>query len=289
MKQIDTLLIAIAVGSLLALQTPCLGLTPLSSPRAVAGDQKWLIGFGLGHQSMDLQLDGSYSETVTGVGTQSAPGEYDMDNLKKTMVFGQFGFGLHEKWDLFLQLGLSDASGDVKLAPSGTPLYIANGEQFEYDSSMSFAWGLGTRITFKENANISWGALGQITFYNPSDTQTSWQNPSQPSEFLYPTLDLDYWEIQLAAGPTWNRGDFWIYGGPFLHFVDGDMSLSGTFDAGGGTTGPIIGNFDVQQKSEIGLYVGGQWLMKDNLYWHADAQFTGNAWGIGMGGLWRVE
>jgi hypothetical protein len=237
-----------------------------------------------------MSLSGVYSEVV-GANNNPVQGDFDLNRFRSTMLFGQLDYGIHEHCDLFLVLGASNAQGDAKLASAGSSVYIGSGEQFKYDSSMNFAWGLGTRVTFHESADLSWGALGQITWYNPSSSRSSWTNPNASDESLNAELDLKFYEVQLAAGPTLNLGPVWVYGGPFLHFVDGNMSLSGTYtdSSPGYTSGPISGKFDVEQKSEIGLYLGGQWLMADNVNWYADAQFTGNAWGIGLGGLWRVE
>jgi hypothetical protein len=236
-----------------------------------------------------MSLSGSYSEVV-GLSNNPIQGDFDLNNLKSTTLFGQLGYGVDEKWDLFLVLGASSTQGDTKLASGGSAVYIGSGEQFQYDSSMNFAWGLGTRITIYESTDVSWGALGQITWHNPSKSRSSWTNPSDPTETMIADLDLDFMEIQLAAGPSLNLGSGWVYGGPFLHFIDGDMSMSGTYnDSGLPANGTLSGRFDVKQKSEIGLYLGGQWLVNDKVYWYADAQFTGNAWGLGLGGLWRVE
>jgi hypothetical protein len=238
---------------------------------------------------MDLSLSGTYTEVISGT-SNPVQGDFDLKDLKSTMVFGIFNYGVSETWDLFFLLGASSERGDAKFSSSGSAVYIAKGEQFEYDSSTNIAWGLGTRLTLHESTDLSWGALGQITWYNPSKSSASWTNPNNATRTLQADLDLDFVEIQLAAGPTLTFDSVSVYGGPFLHFVDGDMSLSGTYTQGAiPTSGPIKGHFDVEQKSEIGLYLGTQWLATDNAYWYADAQFTGDAWGIGLGGLWRVE
>jgi hypothetical protein len=288
------LLTALLLG--LGLSGMTYGVSPLSAPRAVVGEQKWTIGASLGYQETNMQASGSYQEFITSSSTiNRIEGEFEVDKLKSAMVFGQINYGIFDQWDVFLVLGGAGAQSDMKYgsAASGTTQYIGAGEQYDYDSSLNFAWGLGTRVTFTESADISWGGMGQITWYDPSSSTSQWNNPNASYASLNADIDLRYMEIVAAFGPTFNFDSFWIYGGPFFHYIDGDMSLSGQYgDTRFGppnNAGSISGSFDLEQKSEIGLYVGSQWLITENTHLYSDIQFTGDSWGIGIGGLWRIE
>ncbi len=273
------------------------GASPIGAPRAVVGEKKWTVGATLGYQETGLKASGSYQEVVTGgTATNRIEAEFDVDKLKSAMVFGQINYGIFDQWDVFLVLGGSSAASDVKYnsANSGsTAQYIGKGDQFDYDSSLNFAWGLGTRVTFTESADVSWGAVGQVTWYDPSSSTSQWNNPGASNESLNGDIDLQYMELVLAAGPTINLDSWWIYGGPFLQLVDGDMDLAGQWSDTSlpfpNNAGPISGSFDLEQKSEIGLYVGSQWLINESTHLYSDIQFTGDSWGIGIGGLWRIE
>lgn len=273
------------------------GASPLGAPRAIAGENKWTIGATLGYQETGLKASGSYQEVITGgTATNQVETEFDVDKLKSTMVFGQINYGIFDQWDVFLVLGGNSAQSNISNTSStrgSTTQYIGAGEVYDYDSSLNFAWGLGTRVTFTESADISWGALGQVTWYDPSSSTSTWNNPGASNESLNADIDLKYTELVLAAGPTINLDSWWIYGGPFLHWVDGDMDLAGQWgDTSFGppnSTGPISGSLDLEQKSEIGLYVGSQWLINESTHLYSDIQFTGDSWGIGIGGLWRIE
>jgi hypothetical protein len=275
-----------------------LGASPIGAPRAVVGEKKWTLGASLGYQETNMKATGSYQEVVTGAPdtTNRIETEFDVDKLKSAMIFGQINYGVFDQWDIYLVLGGSNAQSDVKNNSNtrgSTTTYIGAGEQFDVDSSLGFAWGLGTRVTFAENADVSWGAVGQVTWYDPASSGSTWNNPGASNESLNADIDMQYMELLIATGPTFNLDSWWIYGGPFLYLVDGDMDISGSYrDTSFGApfnTGPISGSLDVEQKSEIGLYVGSQWLMSENSHLYSDIQFTGDSWGIGLGGLWRLE
>ncbi len=128
----------------------------------------------------------------------------------------------------------------------------------------------------------------------------TWLDPESSSDTLTDTatgstasvdLDLKYWEIVVAGGPTINLGggDYWVYGGPFLHFVRGDLDIDGTWTAPALTNFPLNGSSDVEEESIIGGHVGAQWNMSEDVCCHVEIAFTGDAWGLGIGGLWRAE
>jgi hypothetical protein len=73
-----------------------------------------------------------------------------------------------------------------------------------------------------------------------------------------------------------------IYGGPFLHFVNGDLDFSGeTLDLGDRIGMEASG--DIEEKSQFGGYIGASLDAKERTSFFLECQFTGDAWGIGIG------
>ena len=125
------------------------------------------------------------------------------------------------------------------------------------------AWGAGARATVADKGDVSWGVLFQLLSLQADKT----------GNIGGATLngDFDIYEYQLAIGPTFHDT---IYFGPFFHFVDGDAKLAGY--------GPV----DVEQESELGLFVGFFWELGDNTTLNIEFQGTDDA---KMGGISLVH
>jgi hypothetical protein len=267
-------------------------LAPFGPPRAIIGAQKWAIGAEFSYQTMDMQSFGTYREGYSnGVSYDwyCKYNQFDLKDLKSNLIFGRLGYGLGDTWDIFARVGFSNSSGDLEVSsigsdgPSATG-FFQGGEQFPLDNGYALAWGIGSRMTFAETGDIAWGTILQMTWLNPKKSSSSWS-----SSFIGvdATIDLSYWEIELAAGPTINLGKAWLYGGPFLYFAKGNLDIQGTW-SDMGLTGPIQATHDIREDSNFGGYGGMQLNMAENLCLYAEGQFTGNGWGIGSGIAWRV-
>jgi len=77
-----------------------------------------------------------------------------------------------------------------------------------------------------------------------------------------------------------------VYGGPFLHLVDGDLDISGKMvDEGSEILMKTSG--DIEEESQFGGYVGASWDVRKDISCYLEGQFTGDAWGIGLGAVRR--
>ncbi len=125
-------------------------------------------------------------------------------------------------------------------------------------------WGAGTKATFGKKDNVSWGALFQLTSLSADE------NGHIGGYDL--NGDFDVHEYQLAIGPTFDNGDSSFYLGPFFHFVDGDADLV------------THGSVDIEQESEVGLYIGISWEIADHASLNIEFQGTDDAklGGIGL-------
>ncbi len=117
------------------------------------------------------------------------------------------------------------------------------------DDSSSFAFGGGFKATLNENENVAWGLTGDF--------------------------ETEFVELQIAAGPTIKLDNgVSIYGGPFLHFVDGEHYYWGT---------DTLRSSDLEQKAELGGYVGAQVDIAANTTLNIEYQDTTEAWALAGG------
>jgi hypothetical protein len=261
-----------------------LALVQMGPPKALLGQDRWDIGIEYSHQSMDLEANGDVTEIdiIPGLPDYVAARKvkHKINDLKSNIVLVRAGYGINDSWDAFVRLGLADAKDDIEQDyPDGA------GDTFKgYDGSFGLAWGVGTRATFWQDEQLSWGGLFQITWLDPGDGSVKLSGDPAFSG----KADIDnMWEVQIAAGPTWRlENNLRIYGGPFLHFVNGDLDISGsTVDSG--TEIHTKSSSDIEEKSQFGGYVGAQLDVDQNTSCIIELQLTSDAWGIGIGAARR--
>jgi opacity protein-like surface antigen len=206
---------------------------------------------GLDQGQYHIGLDYSHGETDLEF---SGGGESETLEVESDMIFANLGYGLAESWEGFVRLGISSV------------------EVEGFDSGNEFAYGFGTKVTITEHDAVTWGGLFQIGWFEGDDTVDGVD------------VDIDAYEIQIAFGPTYKYNEkCLIYGGPFLHLVDGDGKLEAVLPG----WGAVSGNFDVEQESEFGGYVGAQVDLTDNSSFFVEYQLTGDAWAVGTGINWK--
>jgi len=263
-----------------------LALSPMGPPRSFLEPNQWAVGIDYGLETMDLEATSTITETILHEGDPPAVASprkavQKIKDFKSNIVMGRVGYGISENWDAFVRLGIADGDSDIdQTYPDGAATDKFKG----YDGSFGFAWGIGTRATFWENDNVTWGGLLQITWFDPDDGDIIL---SGDSNYLSGSADIDMWEVQIALGPTWQVDDkLSVYGGPFLHFVNGDFDISyKTVDMGDEIH--YKGSGDIEEESQLGGYVGAHWDVRENIDCYIEGQFTGDAWGIGIGAARR--
>jgi len=169
-------------------------------------------------------------------------------DVETDMIFTNLGYGITDNWDGFLRLGFSNVEAEG------------------FDSGNEFAYGFGTKFTFAEQENLLWGSLFQISWLTGEDTVSGID------------VDIDAYEIQFAVGPTVDLGGISVYGGPFLHLVDGDGKVSAVVPG----FGTLSGNFDIEQESEFGGFIGISAELDESSNVGIEFQFTGDADAIGI-------
>lgn len=254
------------------------GLSLMGPPRSLLQPEENSFGIELGYSEMDLDSFGDVTETVAGLSTPDFS-KYKIEKLKSIMPLVRFDTNIFENWDLFLRVGASDASGDLNEEQAGG----ASGHKFnDFDGNLGFSWGVGTRTTFYQQDNTTWGAIFQADWINPGDSDITDKTDAGFSG----SAEISYWEVQVAIGPTVEFDNVRVYGGPFLHFVNGDLDISGTTTSTIPDTSTKVSH-DIKEKSQLGGFLGAQWNLGNNNTLVTEAQFTGDAWGIGIGTTWK--
>jgi opacity protein-like surface antigen len=274
-KKIELFIICLIVVCLSS--SVVIALPPMGPPKAFLGQDMWEIGVDYGHQAMDLEAVGKVTEIqVSPVFVTVRKAKHNIDDLKSNIVMGRAGYGINDIWDAYVRLGAADADGDIeRIFSDGAP-----SDEYEgFDGSFGLAWGFGTRATFWQDEDVSWGGLLQLTWIEPDDSDITLSG--DPA--FTGNAEIEMWEVQIAVGPTLRVDDgFRIYGGPFLHFIDGDLDISGT-TTDLGTDFIMETSADIEEKSQFGGYAGAHLDVDENTSCFLEYQLTGDAWAVGLG------
>lgn len=241
-KTLFLLVVPLIVAGLL--NSFALALSPVGPPMAGLKEGQSSLGFDFSNSDIDIK--------ATGPGLSGT-----LEDVDSQLYFANLGLGLLDNFELFVRLGICD-------------------HEFEaYQGGSGFAYGFGTKLTLSESDPMSWGMLFQMTWSESSDTLSE---DVPPLGVAGDDIDVDIIEIQIALGPTYKTGNFCLYGGPFLHLIDGDLDR---------TNLGVTSNFDLKEKSELGGFLGAQLDTSDSSSLYVEYQLTDDASAICAGYVWR--
>ena len=244
----------------------------------VSDIQKWQanIGVDYSHSSVDMQLvNGEY--LVKTSGQDDISGElYDLslDSFETDRMNAYFGYGIERNWEAFVRLGASSSNFD------NSPFKAD--ETFDSDYMPSIGGGL--RMTLVNSRDLIIGSVVQVgwTKYSGQLTSPSWPVPG------FVTMDLTEVQASVGALYRWTKY-FSIYGGPVFTYSFGEFETDFVdFDSaeeGGLFTSQF--KWDIESKSDFGVYLGTQILLDKNFSLNMEYQITGNAQLYGASVVWR--
>ena len=271
-----------------AISSVAVALAPMGPPMATLKQGQWGAGAEYDYSKMDLKGDGTARAWLDGTYLGTEKGALQVKDLKSKWLLGNIGYGIKENWEAFVRLGVVDAEDEIQM--DAIDMHGAG-----LSGDYGFAWGFGTKATFFQQGELTWGGLFQMTWANPDDVKFSYTDTSDdPPVPISGNIQADWWEMQIAVGPTWHRDGFCLYGGGFLHFVDGRLDAKGKGryeEADVSHTVDVKISSDFEQDSGFGAYVGAQLDMSkwiENASWSAELQFTGDAWAFCTGAIWRL-
>lgn len=228
-----------------------LALDPMGAPKAGLNKGQMSIGIEYSYSDHKLKWPG-YDNQYTGF-TQ-----------KISKLFARIGYGISDKTEGFLRLGISD----YDYAREG------NSGPWKGNDSSAFAMGFGLKTTFAENEKVAWGGLAQLSWANYKGTRTSKGGGSYDKG----TFETEVMEFLLAAGPTYKlKNGISVYGGPFLHYLDADHRHV----HGGGSRSYGI------DRSSFGAYIGTQIYLSQNSNLNLDYMATKDSWALSSGIIWK--
>jgi hypothetical protein len=270
-------LFAVALIIIFASNSVVLALSPMGPPKALLGEDRWEIGVEYGYQKMDLEASGNVTDIqLAPLFVTTRKGRFKIKDLASNIIMGRVSYGISDNWDAFARVGVADAEDEIeRIYPGGATPDVFEG----FEGSFGIAWGFGTRATFWQDEDISWGGLFQITWSEPDDGDISLSGDPVFSG----TAEFDIWEVQIAVGPTLRLDDnIRVYGGPFLHFVNGDLDLSGqTVEMGSDIR--MEASTDLEEESQFGGFAGVHMDVGENTFCYIEGQYTSDAWGVGVG------
>jgi len=265
---------------------------PLGPPRSLVEHGQWAINFEYAHEEMDLWTYGKTSEVavVGGVLGTWVYGHSVMEvtDLRLNAFFGSLEYGLCDRWEVFLRLGIADAQDDIRQ----TNTTAAGDEDTEvletygFDGDYGFAWGAGTKMTICQHGDWTFGGVIQVTWLNPdeSDLTWSWTNPedSTDTDAFLGEGDLDLRQIQAGIGATLDLDSWFLYGGICWFFMRGELDFEGSYYDGDLEYYRVEATHDVDEQSEFGFWAG-LGCQLDTAVCFAEGQVFEDYWLIGGG------
>ena len=270
--------IVIGISGSIATALPLMG-----PPRALVGQDRWAVDLGVSHSNMDLEALGTTRESTGGPLLSPQYSKHRIEDLTTNMVLGRLSYGAYDTVDVFACLGLSDAQDEMTEEISTG----SDGNKYtDLDCSYGFAYGFGARATFWQEGDLVWGGIFQILWQNPDGDVSMTPSGASPDPSRFTgDAEFDLQEIQVAVGPTLQTEGFSVYGGPFLHFVTGDLEVDVSGTDSLSAVHQVILSQDIREESEFGFYAGALGEVDQDTSWFVEFQITGDAWGIGIGGM----
>lgn len=216
--------------------SPVWALRFMGPPTTKAKAGQFGVGFDWSHSQFDIRLDD--------VGTAK---------LESDVYYARLLFGVADWAEISGMIGMSEIEDDVEP---------------EFRSSNDVTWGVGSKLRFWQSGSLDLGAAFQLTSLRGDDELAI-------DPFTTLKSDVDAYIIELAVGPTYTVDRISVYGGPFVHFITGDLEEK---------IGSFKDKIDIEQEgSEFGAYVGLSADIAENTNVSVEYHWTDDSYAIGVG------
>jgi len=243
-------------------------LDPMGPSTTEMREGEFEIGIDYSKSTMEIELNnGDWTEWLDNVFTGAGEAQtFKIDDFEMSKIYANIGFGIWDNCELFLRLGT------VK-TEFGDSIWEA-GENFDSDTNISFC--IGSRATFYEDGDFKMGRLIQVSWANmDGDLKAPQWADADP-------IDLDLMEILITVGPTYKFSDrASIYGGPFLHFIDGDITDHFSETTEDGNLASEY-SWDIDESSNFGGYIGINVEIALNTFVNAEYIYSSGADAVGL-------
>lgn len=277
-KNRNTRILRLVSAALIAVglsRPSALALDPMGPPAAGLEQGQFKAGVEFSYSEMDLELsNGSWVEFLDGAFLDAGEAtSFTLKDFEVAKTFVNFGYGFADVCEGFLRLG--GTKGEF-----GDSIWL---DSEEFNSGNELAVGGGLKATFFEEGGLRLGGLiqGSWAEYHGQLDAPHWAAPDY--------VEMDLTEVQIAAGATYTWADrFSVYGGPFFHFVSGN--LDDTVSEVDAISGGLLNSeyvWDVDEDSVFGGYLGAQLEVGENCSVNVEYQKTAAADAFAAGILWR--
>ncbi len=245
----------------------------LIAQTAISFDPIGIPGCDLNEDQGKISLEYTYSELDIHAdsSTDLGYGSATIKNIDIEKYTVNFGWGLTDDIEIFLRTGFnlidpdnSDNDNNVggKIGKSKESFVFGGGLKFNIYKQEKFSWGLTTQT--------SWSKVGfKDKFFKAVDIETE--------------TKIDVFEIQIATGPAYELFDnVTIYGGPFFHFINGEVEMTDKQAGAKTTTKDNILNED----SIIGAFGGTQIKLTQKSFFNIEGLFNNAGWALAGGVIW---
>jgi opacity protein-like surface antigen len=257
------------------LTSPAAALDPMGPPVAGLSQGQIKIGVDYSDSKMDLKLtEGTWIELLDGVPLDAGEAvPFTLKDFKAYRTYANIGFGASDNLEAFLRVGGTQGRFGDSIWEDGE----------DFDGSTDFAVGGGLKATFYEDGALRIGGLIQGSWAEYNGTLCA------PHWFAADRVEIDLTQVQAAVGASYSWAErFSIYGGPFLHFVSGN--LDDTIHEVDTATGGLLTShysWDIEEDSVFGAYAGAQLELTDNCAFNIEYQRTAAADAVALGLMWR--
>lgn len=263
MEQKKLLLSIMVVGMI---SSAALAVAPIGPPVAGLAEGQYAVGISYTRADLEVEISGPF------VGARV--GHKAVQNAESTGYYAHLGYGISDTWCAQVTLGMANLDADADRTWAGP-----QGKDFHGDHKFTF--GVGTKKTLHDNGNgTKWGTAFQYLRGRSSDRIT------QPTSFgngaisvsLPVNIDVDWYLMQLAMGPSFQvNEDLCFYGGPFLMFLEADVTIKNA---------PI--ELEIEQAFELGVFIGTMINLGGAAGLNLEFLYTSESWGAGIGAMFPL-
>ena len=196
-----------------------LALDTLGPPAAAGLDQgQASLGFDYSHSIMDLKLSNTKRSDNFG-GSENLP-SWKIRHFTTDVVTAKIGYSVTNDLEGFVRLGALTTEDSKGTLSVGSVTYKGG------MGDMGFDFGFGAKATLWQQDNLKVGGILQFGYAKPEGKVRV--NRGGSIGVVECSSRVELREVQMAVGPTYKLSDdVSIYGGPFLHYVNGNTRFEG--------------------------------------------------------------
>jgi hypothetical protein len=260
----------LVIGLLCSFSAQTYALSFMGPPTAERNQGQWSVGYNYSYSVQDLdKVRQNWIMISDGATTSTGEGRLRFEDLTVQRHYIGINCGFTDWWELYARIGLSDVKGDIH--------WFDDERKIGYDFDDDYAWGWGTKVTFKKSDTVAWGAALHLNWLDTSTAETVNIPGSGPRR---DTVTIDTYEVIFAVGPTIDMGGWKLYGGPFYYDMDGDYERHVNFFE---LDSIEREDAKIKEDGSFGAFAGAVMDLADNSDLTAEIFFTSDGWGFGAG------